>query len=353
MGKMSLEIHQCWYDNMNQYTKEHGVPQEDVVALAFYKKQIDKAKEAGMEGFDRAKFMVKKGMRTLLIWVLLSTAAYGVDVDTLRAQKESIENDEAAREELLSGLKSIIKWAVDGQSAEDARSCVDLTATAMSRYWGEDSAALLKKRLNGMISVVNREVRWLGTPKRLQALKAELLQEKEQAIENIVNPPKPEAVEVIDYKTIYVLVDALKEARDSAQASLDAKKTYDAKLATNVAPYKWQVTGKLSSMTQTDEIATFYLHIADPKKQVQGDFTYQVHVKNINPEWKKDGIVTVVGDLTYRSAIRLYLMGYYGPATTAKHPSLQSSKCLDLIGLALREPGLLDMVSEKAAKQVR
>jgi len=63
MGKMELELHQRCYDSMSQYSREHGVPQEDIVALAFYKKQIDRAKETGMDGFDRTKFMIKKGMK--------------------------------------------------------------------------------------------------------------------------------------------------------------------------------------------------------------------------------------------------------------------------------------------------
>ena len=247
-------------------------------------------------------------MRTMLMLLLLTTTAYGVDVDTLRAQKDSIENDVAAKAELLSGIKSVMKWAIEGQSSKDARVCVAMTATAMERYWGVDSAALLKKRLNGMISVVNKEVKWLGTPKRFMEVKAELLQEKEDAIEAVLHPKKESqaVAKKQNTRTETAFIKAVLAAKQVRDTALEWPKAYAGALDLSVLPYKWTITAELSGMNSTGKYSIVYLTWGD--ERIGGNLKYNALPENIDPSWKKGDTVQIMGYFNYTNISNVRVM---------------------------------------------
>ena len=90
-------------------------------------------------------------MRKLIcVFIMLCSCGYGADKATLQKQLASIKKDSAAKGELIKGVRIIHKWAT--KDTDTARIHVGKTADAMVAYWGEDSAKILKNRLNGMVS---------------------------------------------------------------------------------------------------------------------------------------------------------------------------------------------------------
>ena len=294
-------------------------------------------------------------MRTLLVWALLGTAVCAADVVTLQKQLDSIENDDAAKAELLSGVKTIMKWAVDGQSSKDARACVDTTATAMVRYWGEDSAALLKKRLNGMISVVNREVRWHGTAERFQDLKAELIKEKKRAISGD-KPEQKTTVKRGKSRGNKELRELIERGNELKKTELDGTAAYTALFSAEALPYKWTIKGTLSGMISKDNYCSVSLGLND--SVFIGSLVLHTLPKNVPAEWKKGDEVELTGYITrasiygypYKTAVIDRKLNKCVLDTKTNNPVYQM--VMKIRGLEMISPELLEVADDQMKKRV-
>lgn len=234
-------------------------------------------------------------MRTLVMFVLLSMCAFAGDTELLKKQLDSIQNGEDAKKELFRHIGMIKQWATDGQSSKEARERINMCAVDMAKFWGEDSAEILKKRLNGMVSVLNGEVIWSGTPDKFRALKEELVVAKQ----TLIDGPKSVDASVEEtpkskYYTGDELLKRIAEMVEIEKTDLRGRVAAYEYQVENIYPYQWSFTGKLTAAFFS-QYGYVDIRILVMEDNYQANVIYLLPTDKVNKDWKKGDTVTVTG----------------------------------------------------------